>query len=141
MKDFKKILNEIKMSKITVDPDSDSVAGIEHRRGMEINSSDIERKPRTLVAKYSLTPEIIQHMRNWVSDCSWKDLGGEELNELSDEIIARGVERHYEGGIKEFLKSLFQILIIFSVCFLFSNLPIKRKLTASTLGTLESSFT
>jgi hypothetical protein len=52
-----------------------------------------------------ITPEVISAMREWVSDCSWGE-GPEEIEEMSDTQIVRGVARHFDGGIEEFLRTL-----------------------------------
>lgn len=44
----------------------------------------------------------IKAMREWASDCQWLD--GEDLDQYSDSQIARGVARHYAGGITQFIK-------------------------------------
>lgn len=42
--------------------------------------------------------------RDWVSDCLWRDMDEEDVLELSDEQVRRGVERHYHGGWVAFLE-------------------------------------
>lgn len=50
-------------------------------------------------------PELIKAMRDWVKDIVWKDVGDEsDVDELSNAEILRGVERHYQGGIKQFIE-------------------------------------
>lgn len=43
--------------------------------------------------------DILSDMRAWVMDCEWID----DPSELPSSEIARGVERHYEGGIASFI--------------------------------------
>ena len=50
-----------------------------------------------------VTPDQIAAMREWVADCSWGDMDEESLAELTDEQIIRGVNKHYDGGIRAFL--------------------------------------
>jgi hypothetical protein len=57
-----------------------------------VQASDFER----------IDVAIIKQMREWASDCQWLD--GEDLDQYSDSQIARGVARHYEGGITQFVK-------------------------------------
>ncbi len=52
------------------------------------------------------TPEQIAAMREWVADCQWGDMDPEDLASLSDEQIIKGVNKHYDGGIREFLRAL-----------------------------------
>jgi hypothetical protein len=52
------------------------------------------------------TAEQIAAMREWVADCSWGDMDEESLAELTDEQIIRGVNKHYDGGIREFLRAI-----------------------------------
>lgn len=39
----------------------------------------------------------------WLSDCEWLEIEAEEIADLSSATIRRAVERHYEGGIAQFL--------------------------------------
>jgi hypothetical protein len=58
---------------------------------------------------YWLTREHIDAMREWVSDCQWTEsfYGDDDwVDELSDMEIVRGVNRTYDGGIKNFLRSM-----------------------------------
>ena len=48
-----------------------------------------------------LRPATILAMREWVSDCVWVD--GDDLDELGDAVIVRGVSRHYCGGVGQFI--------------------------------------
>lgn len=50
-----------------------------------------------------LSREQIEDMRGWLADCSWRDLGVEEVAQLSDEQVVGGVRRHYVGGVEQFL--------------------------------------
>ena len=58
------------------------------------------------IARFAVEhPDIIKHMRDWVKDCSWGEQFEEhEIDELSDIQILQGVQRHYEGGIKQFIQ-------------------------------------
>lgn len=51
----------------------------------------------------TLSTEILNEMRGWVSDCVWSDLDSDEIADLSDEQIMRGVARKYDGGIAQFI--------------------------------------
>jgi hypothetical protein len=48
-------------------------------------------------------PEFVQAARDWVLDCSWKE-NPEDILEMSDTEILRGVERHYDGGLSQFAR-------------------------------------
>lgn len=43
---------------------------------------------------------LISAARDWVLDCSWKE-DPEDIAEMSDAEILRGVERHYDGGLAQ----------------------------------------
>lgn len=44
--------------------------------------------------------EILE-MRAWIADCTWADL--EDVAELSDAAVIDGIERHWHGGLDDFL--------------------------------------
>jgi len=50
----------------------------------------------------AVNPELIKTARDWISDCAWSDLDPEQVAELSDEEVLRGVEQHYDGGLAAF---------------------------------------
>lgn len=55
------------------------------------------------VARFTTeNPDAIKQMKDWALDCQWMDQ--EDIEEMGDEEILRGVQRHYEGGIKQFLR-------------------------------------
>lgn len=47
-----------------------------------------------------ITPEHIKNMREWVEDCQWAD----SIEDLTDTEIVNGVERHYCGGVSQFIE-------------------------------------
>jgi len=52
-------------------------------------------------------PHVIQQMRNWVKDCQWRDVSDEsDIDDMSDEEILRGIQKHYEGGVNQFLRDM-----------------------------------
>ncbi len=63
--------------------------------------------------KSSLSPEdimkmpnrakIIKHARDWVYDNSWSE-EPDVIESYDDFRILRGVNRHYSGGLEQFLK-------------------------------------
>lgn len=46
--------------------------------------------------------QIIKDARDWVEDCQWDDQ--ESIGSYGDFQILRGVDRHYDGGLSQFLK-------------------------------------
>lgn len=47
--------------------------------------------------------ELNTGARDWVTDCMWKE-DPEYLEDLTDEEIRRGVNRHYDGGWQQFVQ-------------------------------------
>ncbi len=45
--------------------------------------------------------DLIDSAREWMNDCSWKE-DPEDLAELSDAEVLRGVQKHYAGGLNQF---------------------------------------
>ncbi len=69
--------------------------------------SDTAKDLRPLApAPASPTAEQIAEMRDWISDCTWGDLDPEEIDDLPDEAVVRGVDTHYDGGVAGFLADL-----------------------------------
>src|SRR5579862_5063716 len=50
-------------------------------------------------------PDLIKQMREWVKDCQWADLAEEDVDELSEEELLRGIQNNYDGGIREFIRN------------------------------------
>jgi hypothetical protein len=48
-----------------------------------------------------LTPATLTAMRAWAADCEWIDAAA--LAEYTDAQIVRGIARHYDGGLEQFL--------------------------------------
>ena len=44
-----------------------------------------------------------QEMLDWILDCPWIE-DPEDIEGLSDERLARGIERHYQGGMAQFVR-------------------------------------
>jgi len=51
-----------------------------------------------------LDQETIKAMRDWVADCVWADADEDDIAEMSDAEIIRGVRKHYCGGIAQFIE-------------------------------------
>lgn len=54
--------------------------------------------------KKSYTEEQIGHMREWIDDIQWEDLDGSDS--LSDEEVLDAVEKHYSGGLSQFIEDV-----------------------------------
>lgn len=50
-----------------------------------------------------LTPEQLTDARDWVADCVWADLDADDVTELTDVQVTRGIARHYDGGVAQFI--------------------------------------
>ena len=49
-------------------------------------------------------PDLIKAMREWVKDCQWgEQYEDSDVDELPDIVILRGVEKYYDGGIRQFM--------------------------------------
>jgi hypothetical protein len=51
-----------------------------------------------------LTVEQLRAARGWLSDCYWSDIDEDDIAELPATIIERGIRRHYDGGVAQFVK-------------------------------------
>lgn len=49
-----------------------------------------------------LNSEQLAAARAWVADCVWME-DADELAELTDREVCRGIDRHYAGGIAQFI--------------------------------------
>lgn len=49
----------------------------------------------------AVKPDEVEAMRSWVEDCPWQDV--DDPAALMDGEIVAGVERNYEGGVRQFL--------------------------------------
>ena len=52
-----------------------------------------------------LTAEHIQDAKEWMMDCYWSDMDEDDIADLSDGEVVRGVSRHFDGGWNAFLAS------------------------------------
>ncbi|MGF1934530.1 MAG: peptide ABC transporter substrate-binding protein [Nostoc sp. ChiQUE02] len=54
-----------------------------------------------------LTPKQLLQARDWIKDCCpWGDLQEDQVDDLSDDDVTAGIERHFKGGISEFKKTV-----------------------------------
>jgi hypothetical protein len=51
-----------------------------------------------------MTRDQIEAGRRWIADCTWANLEPEDIEDLSDAAIIRGIARHYDGGIAQFVQ-------------------------------------
>lgn len=50
------------------------------------------------------TEQQIKSMREWAKDCQWNDdIDNEFIDELTSTQVLIGIEKHYDGGIAQFL--------------------------------------
>ena len=55
-----------------------------------------------------LNPAQLEEARDWIKDClgSWRELETEEdVDELSDSQVIKGINKHYCGGLEAFKES------------------------------------
>lgn len=45
---------------------------------------------------------MLADMRDWLSDCAWRDEDSNSIAEMPDIQIIRAVSRHFSGGLEEF---------------------------------------
>ena len=59
-----------------------------------------------LSQKLSPSSGDIKEMRDWAKDCQWGDISDEDIDEMSDQEIIKGIKKHYSGGVEQFLKDI-----------------------------------
>lgn len=52
-----------------------------------------------------LTKKQLKIGRDWIKDCIWSDLEQNEIDELSDFQIEKGIQRNYAGGLTSFIET------------------------------------
>lgn len=52
--------------------------------------------------------DLVNDMRDWVKDCQWGDIEEEDVDNMSDEELIRGVNANYSGGINEFVRTFLE---------------------------------
>jgi hypothetical protein len=50
-----------------------------------------------------MSDQAMNDARNWVADCTWNE-DPDDLEDLSDDQIRKGVNRHYVGGWDQFVE-------------------------------------
>ena len=44
--------------------------------------------------------------RDWIKDCAWAEgFDDGDIDAMTDAEIEKGIVRHYEGGVEEFIKN------------------------------------
>lgn len=61
-----------------------------------MRNNSMPSEPKTLIARYSITPVDIADMREWLRDLTFRD--APDISELSDVEVISGVVRHWDGG-------------------------------------------
>ena len=53
-----------------------------------------------------LSTQQLEWARDWIKDCSWReDFEPEEVDEMTDQDVIKGISKHYCGGLDEFKRS------------------------------------
>ena len=68
-------------------------------------SSAIDQYKKEMKEFPSTYNEHLDAAREWASDCQWCE-DEDEINELPDDAIMKGVERHYDGGWAGFIRDI-----------------------------------
>ena len=55
----------------------------------------------SLGVSFQISPEVVRDMRDWAAECVWND--SDDLDEMDDITVIRGVNRHYDGGLAAFM--------------------------------------
>ena len=51
-----------------------------------------------------VTAQLEIEMIDWLSDCIWGDMDASDFVELTAEELVHGINRHYSGGLTQFIK-------------------------------------
>lgn len=51
-----------------------------------------------------LPSDVIEEMRDWISDREWRDQDPDDVGNLAPVEVVCGVARYYDGGIRQFLR-------------------------------------
>lgn len=65
-----------------------------------------EGGPMTRVTVHTLSPEETDRAREWIADCAWPNIDAAAAADLPDQSVWSGVQRHYAGGIDQFLSDI-----------------------------------
>lgn len=81
----------------------EELSEVNHTQDDSGNSIIAQGAPGSVIRFATEHPQLIKQMRDWVKDCQWADLSEEDVDELSEEELLRGIQKNYEGGIKAFI--------------------------------------
>ena len=73
----------------------------ECQTGRTVALSAVEAR-RGRLEGYAEDAELVAEARGWLADCTWADVDGEDIAELSAAEVLLGVQRHYVGGVDAF---------------------------------------
>ena len=59
--------------------------------------------PGSIMRFIAENPDLIKQMREWVLDCQWNE-DPDDIEEMDDNEIFNGIQKHYEGGVAQFIK-------------------------------------
>lgn len=58
----------------------------------------------TVYKQRLIAASVIADMRSWVAECVWRDIiDPEDIEDLTDYEIVRGIDLNYEGGVRAFI--------------------------------------
>jgi hypothetical protein len=58
------------------------------------------------MGKMMLTQKEIEEAKAWILDCQWLDIHSEDdLDDLSNEEIEQGIDKHFDGGLEQFKRN------------------------------------
>lgn len=63
----------------------------------------------TLPTVHMLSQQETELARKWLADCSWPNLDPAATADLTNQSVWSGVQRHYPGGIDQFLSDIQEV--------------------------------
>lgn len=82
----------------------DNVSEVNHDKADNGQLVIAQGAPGSIIRFTTTHPVLMKHMRDWVKDVKWREVSDEaDIDDMTDEEILRGVEKHYQGGIKQFM--------------------------------------
>ncbi|VDM13182.1 unnamed protein product [Wuchereria bancrofti] len=70
------------------------------------DTSDNVDSPVITYKNHNFTQNNIEQMKDWLKDLSFQDIEPEDIDDLSDEQVVKAVDRHWDGGIDNFVTTL-----------------------------------
>ncbi len=62
--------------------------------------------PTTRVSVHMLCEQETDLAREWIAECAWPNIDADAAADLPDQSVWSGVQRHYAGGIDQFLSDI-----------------------------------